>query len=100
MSLSNRIVRKISLMFYAKKCISPINNMKKIISIKVSPKSSVNKVEKFDSFYKVWLKTAPEKGKANNQLIALLASHFKVKKSAVLIISGTKMRKKLVEVEE
>ena len=73
--------------------------MKKIILVKVSPKSSQEKVEEFDRFYKVWLKTAPEKGKANSELIKLLADYFKVKKSAVTIISGTKMRKKLVEIE-
>lgn len=73
--------------------------MKKIFLVKVLPKSSKEKVEEFDRFYKVWLKTAPEKGKANIKLIKLLADYFKVKKSAVTIISGTKMRKKLVEIE-
>jgi hypothetical protein len=73
--------------------------MKKIIAVKVAAKSSQEKVEKFDRFYKVWLKTAPEKGKANEVLIKMLAEHFKVKKSAVSIISGTKMKKKLVEIE-
>lgn len=73
--------------------------MKKIITVKVITKSSQEKVEKFDLFYKVWLKSAPENGRANNELISLLARYFKVKKYAVSIISGTKMRKKLVEIE-
>ena len=72
--------------------------MKKIITVKVIPKSSQRKIEKYNLFYKVWLKTAPEKGKANNELVGLLADFFQVKKGAISIISGTKTRKKLVEI--
>lgn len=73
--------------------------MKEIISVKVNPKSSINKIEEFDRFYKVRLKAVPEKGQADKELIKILAKHFKVKKSAVSIIFGTKTRKKLVEIE-
>lgn len=73
--------------------------MTKVISVKVMPRSSINKVKKFERFYKVWLTAVPEKGKANEKLIETLAKYLKIKKSAITIIQGTKMRKKLVEIE-
>ncbi len=38
-------------------------------------------------------------GRANDAIIALIAGHFKIKPSAVSIISGENTRNKIVEVE-
>jgi len=40
----------------------------------------------------------PEKGKANRELIELLADHFGVSKSCVRIIRGEKTHNKIVEI--
>lgn len=46
----------------------------------------------------VGVKAAPEKGKANNEVIKKIAKHFGIAKSAVRIISGASSRKKIVEI--
>lgn len=47
----------------------------------------------------VYLRERPIEGAANTALIKLLAKHFGVSKSQVRIKSGTRGRKKLVEIE-
>ena len=47
---------------------------------------------------KVHLKAVPMKGKANEELIEVLAQHFKVKKSQVNILKGHKSNIKEVEI--
>jgi len=47
---------------------------------------------------KVWLKSAPVDGKANAELIEVLASKFQVKKSMVEISSGFSGKSKHVDI--
>ena len=69
------------------------------IKVKVIPKSSMNLVEtEIDGTLKVKLTSAPEKGKANQKLVEVLAEHYNVKKSAVTILKGHKSKIKLVDV--
>ena len=69
------------------------------IYIKVITKSSQRRVEKMDDeTYKVWVTVAPEKGKANQEVIKLLAKYFRVAKSQVEILSGKTAKIKLVEI--
>ncbi len=69
------------------------------IYIKVTPKSSRNKIEKVSTGeYKVWVTVAPEKNKANRAVIELLAKYFQVSKSQISIIAGKTTAKKLVEI--
>lgn len=46
----------------------------------------------------VGIKSEPQKGKANKELLEKISAYFKVSKSNVRIVSGEKSRKKLVEV--
>lgn len=46
----------------------------------------------------VGIKSRPEKGEANLELIKKLAKHFNVSTSQVKIVSGLKSRRKIVEV--
>lgn len=48
---------------------------------------------------KAYIKEAPDKGKANKALIALIAKEYNVKKSEVVILTGKTARKKIVEVK-
>ena len=74
-----------------------IFNMK--LKIVVHPRSKNPGVEK-DSTGKfhVYVKQAPEKGKANRAVVDALAKYFKISKSQIIIISGFKSGKKLIEI--
>jgi len=50
--------------------------------------------------YNIWVKSPAKEGKANEQVIKLLAKHFGVAKSKVKIISGLKSRQKVIAVAE
>jgi uncharacterized protein YggU (UPF0235/DUF167 family) len=52
-----------------------------------------------DGTLKVRIAAAPEKGAANEALIAVLADHFGVPRSAVAITSGHVARMKLVRID-
>jgi uncharacterized protein (TIGR00251 family) len=47
----------------------------------------------------VCIKSKPERGKANKELVEMLASYFRVSKNRVHIISGLKTTKKQVQIE-
>jgi uncharacterized protein (TIGR00251 family) len=69
------------------------------IYIKVVPKSSQSKIEKIaENEYKAWVTVVPEKGKANQAVIKLLAKYFKVSKSQVNIVGGRTARTKIVDI--
>ena len=70
-----------------------------VIQVKVKPNSRSSALELlFDGTYQASLKAAPIDGKANAELIALVAKHFKVSKASVTIKSGAAARLKLVSV--
>jgi hypothetical protein len=69
------------------------------IIVHVKPRSSQAKVEQIgDSEYKVWVRAVPEKGKANLEMLQLVADFFQVKKSAVRLVIGKTAKEKLVEI--
>ena len=69
-------------------------------SIKVKPNSKKQAiVEEEDGSLTVHLKSPPVDGKANNELIVLLAKHFNVPKSQITILVGLTGRNKLVNIE-
>lgn len=69
------------------------------IYVKVTAGSSREKVEEISQGnYKAWVSAAPEKGKANERLVEILANHFKTRKNKIEIISGKTSRVKLVEI--
>jgi uncharacterized protein len=71
----------------------------KILTVKVKPNSKQQNIqEQPDGSLTVHLKSPPVDGKANQELIAMLAKKFKIPKSAIAIKSGFSSRNKLVEV--
>jgi len=70
------------------------------LGIKVIPKSSESKIvgEMADGVLKIKLKSAPIEGKANEELIKLLAKHFKVAKTNIEILKGKTGKNKVVEI--
>ena len=69
------------------------------ILIEAHPNSSQSKVEKMtDQVYGVWLKSPAREGKANEELVRVLAGYFKVSKSQVEIKAGKGAKTKLVTI--
>lgn len=70
------------------------------IFIKVKIKAKSEKVEKIDAdHFEVWVKTPPVEGKANESVIKLLSEYLDIPKSAINIVSGTKSRNKVIDID-
>lgn len=72
-----------------------------VIQVKVKPNARVSALTQADDG--TWLaqiKSPPVDGKANEELITLLARHFRCRKSCVSIKSGASGRMKRVSIEE
>lgn len=68
--------------------------------VKVKPNSKRQSIEEApDGSLLVHLKSPPVDGKANEELIALLAKKFDVPKSKITIKSGLSSKTKLVEID-
>ncbi|MEO8060628.1 MAG: DUF167 domain-containing protein [Burkholderiales bacterium] len=71
-----------------------------VIQVKVKPNArSAGFAAQTDGTWLAQLKSPPVDGKANAELIALVAGHFQRRKSAVSIKSGASGRLKWVRIE-
>jgi uncharacterized protein (TIGR00251 family) len=71
-----------------------------ILRVKVKPRARISLlVQGPDGTWLAKLKSPPIDGKANEELVSLVAEHFKCRKAAVSIKSGASGRIKLVEIE-
>ena len=71
-----------------------------VIQVKVKPNSRLSVLEESgEGSWIAQLKAAPINGKANDELISLVATRFQCRKSAVSIKSGASGRMKLVLIE-
>ncbi len=81
------------------------------IFIRVRPNAGENKIEKTDrvavlknqiSFpggcFAVSVKSPPKEGRANEEVIRLIAGYFKISPSMVRIVSGSTSRNKILEI--
>jgi uncharacterized protein (TIGR00251 family) len=70
------------------------------LRVKVKPNARVSSlVQEPDGTWLARLKSPPVDGKANQELVELVAEHFHCRKSAVLIKSGASGRIKLLTVQ-
>ena len=67
-----------------------------LIKVRVKTKSQERKIVLEDNIYKVYVKSFPEKGKANQELIKILSKEFKKKAT---IIKGLKSRDKVISLD-
>ena len=73
----------------------------KIISVKVKPNSKQQRVtHEENGSLTVHLKSPPVDGKANAELIQVLAKLFDASKSSIRIKSGASSKSKRVEIDE
>jgi hypothetical protein len=72
-----------------------------MLQVRVRPRSKVSVLEPADSGpWIARLKSPPVDGKANAELVALVARHFQCRRSAISIRSGESARLKLVRIED
>lgn len=72
----------------------------KIIQVKVKPNARVSSlVENEDGTWSAQVKSTPVDGKANRDLIALIADHFGCPKAAVSVKSGQSSRLKRIQID-
>ena len=70
------------------------------IEVRVKPNAPASALQQSNTgAWLAQLKSPPVEGKANAELIALVARHFGCRKSAVSIRSGASGRTKLVKIE-
>jgi uncharacterized protein (TIGR00251 family) len=71
-----------------------------VLQVKVKPRAKASALSQSpDGTWIAKLKAPPVDGKANEELIALVADHFGVRKAAVKIKTGAAARMKVVKVE-
>jgi uncharacterized protein len=69
------------------------------ITVTVKPNAATSGFVQISSLeYKASVTAVPEKGKANQAVIELLADHFGVTKSAITILRGKSAKKKLIRI--
>lgn len=69
-----------------------------LIRAKVFPKSKSPRVSvSEDGCYRVYVTSAPDKGKANREFVTELAKHLGVRKSDIRIVRGERSRNKLIK---
>lgn len=69
------------------------------INVKVITGAKKQEIKKEDNGFKIYLKSKPKKGKANKELITLLADYFNIPKNSIKIIKGEFSRNKIIEVK-
>jgi len=71
-----------------------------VLQIKVKPRARASSLaQQADGTWLAQIKSPPVDGKANAELVALVAGHFRCPKSAVTIRSGASGRIKLVRID-
>ncbi len=69
------------------------------IPVKIKPAAKRVEIKKEQDVIKIKLKSKPEGGKANKELINILSKVLKVPKSSIIIVVGKTARNKVVEVK-
>ena len=72
----------------------------KTLSVKVKPNARTSSFERVDGVWLAQIKSPPVDGKANAELIALVAQKFRCRKAQVSIKAGAGSRTKLVRIED
>ncbi len=71
------------------------------ITVKVKPNSKQQKIEiTEDGIWIINLKSPPVDGKANQELISLIAKELKITRSQIKIKSGLSNKNKVIEITE
>ncbi|WP_331372494.1 DUF167 domain-containing protein [Sinorhizobium chiapasense] len=75
------------------------------LTVRLTPSGGRDAIDCFESaadgeeYLKVRVRAVPEKGKANQALIALLAKQFGIAKNRIALLSGDTQRKKILRID-
>jgi uncharacterized protein len=70
-----------------------------LIRVLVTPNAKQARVVKVsDDYFEVWVDERAERGQANKRLLEILAEHFKIPKSKIILLKGTRTRNKTIQV--
>jgi len=70
------------------------------IKVKVNTKAKENKIKKISKDeYIIKTTQIPEKGKANEKILKMMAKELKIAKSNLIITSGEKSNYKVIEID-
>lgn len=69
-----------------------------LVAIKVIPKSGRSELKFEGDVLKVWLKSAPEDGRANVELVRILAKYLDIPRAHIEIFRGKSSRNKAVNI--
>jgi uncharacterized protein len=73
----------------------------KTLRVKVKPNARASEItEQMDGTWLAQVKSPPVDGKANEELVRLVARHFKLHKAQVTIKSGASGRLKTINIED
>ena len=71
------------------------------VKVTVKPSSKYEKIEEaFDGSLKIWVKEPAKEGRANAEIVKLLAKFYEVARSEVSIVNGKTSRVKIIEVKK
>jgi len=70
------------------------------IQVRVMPNAKKVKITRQDKKFKIYLISAPSKGKANKELIKVLSCYFNIPKSYISILKGETSRDKMIRIRE
>lgn len=76
------------------RCVQPDG----LLPVRVTPKAAQNRIRIVDGIVRVYVTAAPDKGKANKAVIALVAEALNVPKSAVALVRGEASREKMLRI--
>ena len=70
-----------------------------LIKVKAYPNAKKQEIiKKGDNSFEIKIKAKPENGKANQQIIRLLANYFNINSKKIIIIKGSKARNKIFSI--
>jgi uncharacterized protein len=74
---------------------------KLVLNIRAVPKSPAAGWggQMADGVYKVRVHSAPERGKANEEIVEFLAAEFGVRRSAITIVAGATSQNKMIKIQ-
>jgi len=68
------------------------------IHVRITPNAGKNSIKEEEGKLKIKVSAPAVDGKANKAVIELLATYFKIRKSAISIVKGEKGRDKIIEI--
>jgi hypothetical protein len=69
-----------------------------LLAVRVTPKASANRIAVAHGRMRVFVTAPPDKGRANEAALALIAKTLSVPKSAVTLVRGARAREKVFKI--